>query len=102
MARRPRRPAAVVFAGTGYNPPLGRDGRRMDLETSVRYLKGIGPRRAEELAKHGITTLRDLLEYPPFRYEDRTALRPIATVQPGEWALVGVEVRAMRDFATRR
>src|ERR1700730_4745122 len=39
--------------------------------TEVMYLKSVGPRRAELLAKRGIRTFEDLLGYPPFRYEDR-------------------------------
>ena len=35
--------------------------------TEVMYLKGVGPRRAELLAKRGIRTFEDLLGYLPFR-----------------------------------
>lgn len=38
--------------------------------TSVRTLAGVGEKRAEHLATLGIETIRDLLEYYPFRYED--------------------------------
>jgi len=44
----------------------------------VRYLKGIGPKRAEELARLGINTLEDLLYFFPRRYEDRCHLKTIA------------------------
>ena len=47
------------------------------LENAVRMLKGVGPQRAELLAKRGIHTLEDLLNYLPFRYEDRIQFTPI-------------------------
>ena len=37
---------------------------------SVQYLKGVGEKRAQDLAALGITTVRDLMGYYPFRYED--------------------------------
>lgn len=37
---------------------------------SVQYLKGVGEKRAQDLAALGITTVNDLMGYYPFRYED--------------------------------
>ena len=37
---------------------------------SVQYLKGVGEKRAQDLAALGITTVDDLMSYYPFRYED--------------------------------
>lgn len=37
---------------------------------SVQYLKGVGEKRAQDLAALGITTVNDLMSYYPFRYED--------------------------------
>src|SRR5262244_1571922 len=53
------------------------------LQTDVRMLKGVGPQRAELLAKRGIHTLEDLLGYLPFRYEDRIHFSAIKDVRPG-------------------
>lgn len=36
--------------------------------TPIRYVKGLGPTRSRELAKIGINTVGDLLEYPPLLY----------------------------------
>lgn len=55
-----------------------------DLQTSVQYIKGVGAQRARALARLGICTLGDLLEYFPRAYEDRTAMRPIGEVLPQE------------------
>ena len=62
------------------------------LDAAVQFVKGIGPRRAEMLAAHGIRSVRDLVEYLPFRYEDRTRFRPIRSLKDGEWVLVRGEV----------
>ena len=44
-----------------------------ELFTSIGYLKGVGPKRAEVLKKElGIHTFQDLLYHIPFRYVDRT------------------------------
>src|SRR5271154_646313 len=53
-----------------------------DLNTEVRMIKGVGPQRAELLAKRGIHTLEDLLTYLPFRYEDRIRFSNIREIQP--------------------
>lgn len=43
------------------------------LKTSIEFLKGVGPQRAEMLrSEAGIHTYDDLLNYFPFRYVDRT------------------------------
>ena len=63
-----------------------------DLNTDVCYIKGIGEQRAKALGKLGIATLRDLISYFPRAYEDRTALRRIADLVPGETAGVAAMV----------
>ena len=65
-----------------------------DLSTDIQYIKGIGPQRAKALGKLGIATLQDLISWFPRRYEDRTALRTIAQLQPGETACVAAMVAA--------
>jgi len=55
----------------------------VSLQTEVRMVKGVGPQRAELLGKRGIHTLEDLLNYLPFRYEDRIHFSRIKDVQPG-------------------
>ena len=63
-----------------------------DLNTDVRYIKGIGEQRAKALGKLGIATLRDLISYFPRAYDDRTQLRRIADLAPGEAAGVAAMV----------
>jgi ATP-dependent DNA helicase RecG len=70
--------------------------------TSVQYVKGIGPKLAELLAAKDIQTLDDLLHYLPFRYEDRLNPRGISELRAGEMAAVIAEVRTSGLFRTRR
>jgi len=59
------------------------------LDAPVQFLKGVGERRAELLARLGITTARGLLEHIPFRYLDATQITPIARARG---ARVGTDV----------
>ncbi len=55
-----------------------------DLNTDVRYIKGIGEKKALALNKLGVFTLYDLLSYFPRKYEDRSEFRPILLTADGE------------------
>jgi len=69
------------------------------LQTEVRMVKGVGPQRAELLAKRGILTLEDLLNYLPFRYEDRIQFSRIRDVQPN--GVYTLRARVMSGQAVR-
>ena len=68
-----------------------------DLQTDIRYIKGVGEQRAKALGRLGITTLGELLSYYPRSYQDRRESRPIEAVLPGETACI----RAMVASAPR-
>ncbi len=55
-----------------------------DLNTPVRYVKGIGEKKALALGKLGVFSLYDLVSYFPRKYEDRSVYKPIALAQDGE------------------
>ena len=60
------------------------------LDTPVKFLKGIGERRADALARLGIRTARDLLWHLPHRYVDASTVTPLARAKIGdEVACVG-------------
>src|SRR3954467_11062756 len=65
------------------------------LDTPVQFLKGIGERRAEGLARLGIRTARDLLWHLPHRYIDASTLTPLARAE------VGQEVACMGRVVTK-
>ncbi len=54
------------------------------LDTSVQYLKGVGPKLGELFSRKGIKTVQDLLDFYPRAYEDQRQARNIASVKPGE------------------
>jgi ATP-dependent DNA helicase RecG len=66
----------------------------MDLATSLTYIKGVGPARAAMLEAKGLGTVEDLLAYVPFRYEDRSNVKVVNELAPGEMATVIAEVRS--------
>jgi len=74
----------------------------VDLATPLTYVKGIGPPRAAVLEAKGLRTVEDLLSYAPFRYEDRSNLKPVAQLAPGETATVIAQVRTARLAAFER
>jgi ATP-dependent DNA helicase RecG len=53
------------------------------LDQSVQFLKGVGPRRADALARLGVHTARDLVFHVPRRYEDASTVTRIANVRAG-------------------
>ena len=82
--------------------PARSAGAAIRLDTPVQFLKGIGERRAEALARLGIRTARDLLWHLPHRYIDASTLTPLAKAELGqEVACVG-RVVAKGVLPTRR
>lgn len=59
-----------------------------DLNTDVRYLKGIGEKKALALNKLGVFSLYDLISFFPRKYEDRSHICPIAMTMDGENACI--------------
>jgi ATP-dependent DNA helicase RecG len=71
------------------------------LDQSVQYLKGVGPRRADALARLGVGTARDLLFHVPRRYEDASTVLRIANVRAGMDVTVIGEVVSKGVLPTR-
>lgn len=63
---------------------------------SLRYLKGVGPKKALLLEKLGIQSPRDLLYFFPKRYEDRSHFKAISELQPGETVTVRGKVLSVK------
>jgi ATP-dependent DNA helicase RecG len=72
------------------------------LAAPAQFLKGVGPKRAEMLARLRLETIEDLLYHLPFRYEDRRSLTPIAQLVPGGEATVVAEIIAAGSSYTGR
>lgn len=80
-------------------PPAGaaRPVRGSPLDVPAQYVKGVGPARAEQLARLGLRTVEDLLLHRPHRYEDRSRLAAIAALTPGEKATTAGSVVAVSE-----
>ena len=66
-----------------------------ELYTDVRYIKGIGEKKAQAFHKLGVFSLYDLISYFPRKYEDRSQYKPIALVSDGEQVCIRAIVADM-------
>ncbi|HEX9349269.1 MAG TPA: OB-fold nucleic acid binding domain-containing protein, partial [Gemmatimonadales bacterium] len=57
---------------------------KLQLNSPVKFLKGVGPKRAEALQRLGIRTAGDLLYHVPHRYLDATTVTPLARAAIGQ------------------
>ena len=73
-----------------------------ELQIPLQYVKGVGPRRASDLASAGFHVLEDLLLRLPLRYEDRDRVQPIAQLGVGDLTAVVGEILACGVRPTRR
>ena len=53
-------------------------------DTPVQFLKGIGEKRAEALARLGVHSAQDLLLHLPHRYLDASTVTPLAKARVGD------------------
>jgi ATP-dependent DNA helicase RecG len=71
--------------------------------TDLRYVKGMGPRRAAALAAAGIQELEDLLYVLPFRWEDRRSFARVSDLASGgPHATLDLTVVSAKLIRTRR
>jgi ATP-dependent DNA helicase RecG len=67
------------------------------LGDSIRYLKGVGPKRASLLEALGLATIGDALQFFPRKYVDRGDLVPIRDVKPGRDVAVRARIIDLRS-----
>lgn len=73
------------------------------LLTPLRFLKGVGPKRAGQLEGLGLKTVEDLLYHLPFRYEDRRQIKKIHQATIGkEESFVGKLIALEKRYIPRR
>ncbi len=73
----------------------------LQLDTEIKFVKGVGPRIGEWLEQKNIHVVEDLLYYLPFRYENRLNPRGIGELKAGEMATIIAEVRNSAVFYTK-
>jgi len=74
---------------------------RKALERPVASLPGVGPKRAEQLARRGLARIEQLLFHLPARYDDRTRLAKIGALEVGTRATFAGEI-LVADTGVRR
>lgn len=72
------------------------------LDDPVQYLKGVGPYRAGQLEKLGITTVGHLLTHYPRRYEDRSTMRPVSLAGFAELETVSGTIVSVSERHVRK
>ncbi|MDR2903637.1 MAG: ATP-dependent DNA helicase RecG [Clostridiales bacterium] len=72
----------------------------MQIEDPIQTLPGIGDKRRQSLNAAGIFSVRDMIEYFPRDYEDRSTVTPLPACMPG--AVYTVRARIAGGFETRR
>ena len=77
-------------------------GRQPDLDQPVTYLKGVGPKNSDRLAKLGLSTVRDLLYYYPRDHINYARQVPISNLEPGETVTVIATVKRSNCFNSPR
>ncbi|MDP8216039.1 MAG: ATP-dependent DNA helicase RecG [Candidatus Kaelpia imicola] len=73
-----------------------------NLFNDIRYIKGVGPKRALDFNRIGVSSLRDLFYLFPRRYEDRRIIKKISELKPGDRAAIRGEVRLTHLRRSRR
>lgn len=68
------------------------------LDTSLQYLKGVGPKLAALFSRNGIRTVGELLEFYPRAYEDQRAARNIASLKVGDIVSLKAQVVSVHSL----
>ncbi|MBK7947231.1 MAG: ATP-dependent DNA helicase RecG [Deltaproteobacteria bacterium] len=83
--------------------PLGRAGWADELlARSLEALPGVGPKRAEALARRGLERISDLLFWLPTAYEDRREIVGVGELVVGRRATFEAEVKLVDWISLRR
>jgi ATP-dependent DNA helicase RecG len=72
------------------------------LDRPVASLRGVGPNVAKRLSRLGLERCADLACFLPIRYEDRTQLRPLGSLRPGDKVLIEGRVELTELVFRRR
>jgi len=74
----------------------------LHLDTPIKFLKGIGERRAEAFERLSISTAQDLLWHLPHRYIDASTVTPLARARVGDDIAAVGRVVAKEVLPTRK
>jgi ATP-dependent DNA helicase RecG len=94
-----------VSQGKTQTTPIGTtasQGRPITLDQPVTYLKGVGPKNSERLAKLGIFTVQDALFYYPRDHVNYARQVSIRELEPGETVSIVGTVKRSNCFSSPR
>ena len=74
----------------------------LSLDTSVQYVKGVGPKVANLLKKKQIKTVADLIQHYPKHYLDYRKARSINSLRLGEHVSLNVTVESVKSINISR
>src|SRR5687768_17062481 len=74
----------------------------LHLDTPIKFLKGIGERRAEAFERLSLSTAQDLLWHLPHRYIDASTVTPLARARVGDDIAAVGRVVAKEVLPTRK
>lgn len=69
----------------------------MELSDNIEVLKGVGPKKAQQLHGLGLCSLFDLLTHFPRSYEDQSSITPIGRLEAGERATVAGVITGLQE-----
>ena len=69
----------------------------MELSDDIEVLKGVGPKKAQQLHGLGLCSLFDLLTHFPRSYEDQSSITPIGRLEAGERATVAGVITGLQE-----
>lgn len=72
------------------------------LNENIQFVKGIGPKKAEKMARLGIFTVKDALYYFPRQFEDRSRQKKILQLEEGEKTGVRVKIDRINSVSRRK
>lgn len=73
----------------------------MNLSSPLTEVKGVGPQLAKKLQGLGLTTVADLIDYLPRKYDDYSDLTPIARLHPGKVTIEATITSAKGRYVRR-
>jgi ATP-dependent DNA helicase RecG len=73
----------------------------MELNRPLRFVPGIGPTIATRLEKLNLSTVEDLINHYPFRYEDFSNLSSVPTLHDGEVVTLKGQIWSIANTFTR-
>ena len=69
----------------------------MELSDDIEVLKGVGPKKAQQLHGLGLCSLFDLLTHFPRSYEDQSSITPIGRLEAGARATVAGVITGLQE-----